>query len=282
MSRHDAAEIAARHVAGDDDPALDVFAKHHVGSLFAADVRQHAYRHDRTARRVHRQIGDTLEVRSGGGIELHGQIERRAAIEDPADGRAGQARLDGLGDVFRAQAVARDHRAIQHEPHERDVHLLFERQVHDARHRRHGGADPLAEPPQRAQIVAEHLDGDIGARARQHVVDAVRDRLPDRHVRARAASRTGGAARPAAPRAAGPSAAGPRRFPRPRRPGRARRTPRGRSGAPSRPLPAATAESLRRGGRFRRTSPATFRAACWPAPSGCPRGSRAGTPCRLV
>src|SRR5687767_15488952 len=39
----------------------------------------------------------------------------------------------------------------------------------------------LPEPPQRAEIVAEHFDRDVGARARQHVVDAVRDRLADGH-----------------------------------------------------------------------------------------------------
>ena len=39
--------------------------------------------------------------------------------------------------------------------------------------------------PKRRQIVAEDLHGDVGARAGQHVVDAVRDRLADRDVGAR-------------------------------------------------------------------------------------------------
>ena len=47
-----------------------------------------------------------------------------------------------------------------------------------------GLAHALAEPAQRAQVVAEDLDGDVRARARQHVIDPVRDRLADRHVRA--------------------------------------------------------------------------------------------------
>ena len=68
---------------------------------------------------------------------------------------------------------------------------------------RHRVADALAEPPQRRQVVADDLDGDVGARARQHVIDAVRDRLPDRHVRARQRREARGAAPPAAPRAAG-------------------------------------------------------------------------------
>ena len=163
-----------------------------------------------------------------------------------------------------SEPVARDRRPVQHEAHERDVHLLLERQVDDARHAAHRLAHALAEPAQRREIVAEDLDGDVRARARQHVVDAVRDRLADRHVRARAASRSRGAAPPATPRAAGPSRASRRRFPPPRRPARARRVPPARCGAPWRRPPAARAGSARRGGRFRRTSPATCRAACWP------------------
>ncbi len=53
------------------------------------------------------------------------------------------------------------------------------------------------------------LHGDVGARARQHVVDAVRDRLADRHVGAGQRARTAGAARPAVPRVDGPSRARP-------------------------------------------------------------------------
>ena len=97
----------------------------------------------------------------------------------------GEARLDGLGDVVGPQAVPGDRRAIQHEPDERHVHLLLERQVDDARHAGHDVPHVLAEAPQRREIVAEDLHGDVRARAREHVIDAVRDRLTDRHVRAR-------------------------------------------------------------------------------------------------
>ena len=104
------------------------------------------------------------------------------AVEDAADRRAREARLDRLADIVGVQAVAGDRGAVQHEAHERDVHLLLEREVDDARHPADGLAHALAEPPQRGEIVAEHLDGDVGPRARQHVVDPVRDRLTDRHV----------------------------------------------------------------------------------------------------
>ncbi len=40
-------------------------------------------------------------------------------------------------------------------------------------------------PAQHLQVVAEDLHGHIGARSRQHVIDAMGDRLTDRHVRSR-------------------------------------------------------------------------------------------------
>ena len=43
----------------------------------------------------------------------------------------------------------------------------------------------LPEPAERPQIVAEDLHGDVRAGAGEHVIDAVRDRLTDRHVGAR-------------------------------------------------------------------------------------------------
>ena len=71
---------------------------------------------------------------------------------------------------------------FEDEAHERNVHLLLERKIHDAGHTAHGLAHPLAQPPQRRQIVAEDLDGDIRPGPGQHVVDPVRDRLTDGHV----------------------------------------------------------------------------------------------------
>ena len=56
-------------------------------------------------------------------------LEGDPAVEDTADRCPGEARLHGLGNVVRAQAVAGDGRSIQHEPDERHVHLLFERHV---------------------------------------------------------------------------------------------------------------------------------------------------------
>ena len=212
-------------------------------------------------------------------VELHDQIERRAAIEDPADGRAREARLDRLGHIVRPQAVARDRRPVQHEPDERHVHLLLERQVRPHPARR-SSRRARARPAGAACRGRRRTPSPRCSRACPTACDRCGARSAGRSSRScRAASRSRGAAPPAAPRAAARSRAGRRRFRPPRRPARARRTRRGRCGAPWRRLPAAPAGSARRAGRSRRTWPATCPAACWPERSGCLRGTRAGTPC---
>jgi hypothetical protein len=82
----------------------------------------------RARRRVHRQIAHAIEVARARRIELHDQVERGAAVEDAPDGGAGEAGFDRLGHVAGA-AVARDRRPVEHEPDERHVHLLLERQI---------------------------------------------------------------------------------------------------------------------------------------------------------
>ena len=65
-------------------------------------------------RRVDRQIGDALEVGAARRIELARPGRTRVPRSKiAADGRAGEARLDRLGDVVGAQAVARDRRAVR-------------------------------------------------------------------------------------------------------------------------------------------------------------------------
>ena len=72
------------------------------------------------------------------------------------------------------------------EPHAEDRHvdLGLDRYVDSARNRGHGLADFFAEGTQRVEVLAEDLDGDIRPCARQHVIDAVGNRLPDGDVHA--------------------------------------------------------------------------------------------------
>ena len=231
-------------------------------------------------RRVDRQIGHAIEVRLRGRIELHDQIERRPAIEDAA--RRSRPRSSSRSPPPRRRPAARTARWPSDSGRTGRTARPSAARATGRRRPALAAIDVahvFAESPQRRQIVAEHLHGDVGARARQHVIDAVRDRLPDRHVGAGQRREPAPQLRQQLRARAAPSPAGRRRSPPPRRPARARRTRPGRSGAPSPRLPAAPAGSARRDGQSHRTWRATYRAACWPAPSGCLRGTPAETPC---
>ena len=76
---------------GDHDPALHVLAQHHVRPFLAPDVGQQPDRNRAAIGRVDRQVGQPIEIGLRRRIELHDQVERRRAIEDPSDGRAGEA-----------------------------------------------------------------------------------------------------------------------------------------------------------------------------------------------
>ena len=55
----------------------------------------------------------------------------------------------------------------------RSKSMLFERQVDDAWHSADRLLHSLAESSQRAEIVTENLDRDVGPRAGEHVIDSV-------------------------------------------------------------------------------------------------------------
>ena len=63
----------------------------------------------------------------------------------------------------------------------RRQHLLFHLQVGQAGDGRQPRAQGFRLAPQRVQVVAKELDGNLRAHARQHVVDAVRDGLAQRN-----------------------------------------------------------------------------------------------------
>ncbi len=64
----------------------------------------------------------------------------------------------------------------------RDVGLRFDRDVDGPRDPERRRFDAAGHVAQHLQVGSEHLDRYVGARAREHVIDAVRDRLPHRDV----------------------------------------------------------------------------------------------------
>ena len=70
-------------------------------------------------------------------------------------------------------------------PQRRNIGLLLHRKIDHAGNVLHHLVDLFRQRAQHRQFVAEDLDRDVRAGTRQHMVDAVRDRLPDGDVHAR-------------------------------------------------------------------------------------------------
>ena len=90
--------------------------------------------------------------------------------------------LQGQGGLAGRQPVPGERGAVEPHAHRGDVRLRLEGQIDHAGDVAHGRRRLFAEAAQHREIVAEYLDGHIGPRARQHVVDAMRDRLADGDV----------------------------------------------------------------------------------------------------
>ena len=87
--------------------------------------------------------------------------------------------------LTRRQPVPRQCHPVETHTHRRNVRLRLQRHVHqpgNTLNRRHALGP---QPPQHGQVGTEDLDGDVGARPRQHVIDAMRDGLPNGDVGAR-------------------------------------------------------------------------------------------------
>ena len=65
------------------------------------------------------------------------------------------------------------------DPELRDAYLLLDLEVGHARDLRQPVAQALGEASQGIEVVAVDLHRDLGPDAREHVVEPVRDRLPD-------------------------------------------------------------------------------------------------------
>ena len=154
---------------------------------------------------------------------------RRSALRAP--GRRPSRRARSAAPRRRRRSRGHNARRLPDRPFTRsgrDFGLRFRRQIDDARRPAPSRPAP-ASPSARSsgKIVAENLDGDVGPRARQHVIDAMRDRLADRHVRPRQQRHASAGSRRARLPASGPSSRGARRSRPTRRPARARRARRG-------------------------------------------------------
>ena len=88
-------------------------------------------------------------------------------------------RLQQLGHIPRRQPIAGRLITADLQPHLRDLDLRLDLQIDHAGNRLHAVLHVERRHPQFAQVVTKDLDRDLGPNPRHHVVEAMRDRLPD-------------------------------------------------------------------------------------------------------
>ena len=180
----EAHEISSAHVGLDQYAALQRFAVDHRRPLGLADIRHLRQGDELTVRRPHEEVAEGLGRERGGRQEQH-EIEAPRALED-ASGKATHPRgLDDLQDLFRRDAVSREARPVRLDLEERQTEHPLHPEIAAARNVADDAADLVRRGLEHAQVIAEHLDHHVGARAGQELIDAVLDGLRYAHERRR-------------------------------------------------------------------------------------------------
>ena len=164
-------------VAEHGDAPLRVLALDLVGTVAFLDRRQHAERHMPGRRR-------DQEIAEPGGRavlvgEAHDHVEAAVALDDLRHPPAVRQRLQRLVDRGRRHPVERRALVVQMDADLRDQDLLLDLQVDQAGDAGEPFAHRLRQPAQRVEVFAVDLQRDLRPHAREHVVEPVRDRLPD-------------------------------------------------------------------------------------------------------
>ena len=121
-----------------------------------------------------RALGGALAV-----FKPQNHIEAANTVDKPGDHTAVREPFEVLGHRLRLQAVERGARVVDHDVELRNAHLLFDLQVGQAFDAREAHPESFGRGAQAIEVFAKEFDGDLGAHAGQHVVEPVRDGLPD-------------------------------------------------------------------------------------------------------
>ena len=175
-----AREIRSGHVRGEQRDALDVLPPHQAGSQVEGRARYGGERHDAPGGRRHRQFGQAIPVVPQALGIAHDDARRESILDQLGCLGPLKERLETLCRVLGGEAVTSERRAVWRERELRDQRLLLVRQIDEVGQRLQGGFDLPRERAQRRELGSEDLDRQVRLRARQHVVDAVADRLPER------------------------------------------------------------------------------------------------------
>ena len=175
----DSPEIPPGDIRADDYPPLAVLARDEVGTAVFDDVGEAAQRHARPGGHVEARLPHILQVGHVVGPVAQHQRHGHLAVDDLSHLSSEQHRFQGRRGLAGGQPVAGERVPVEADVHRRDVGLRLQRQVDEAGDVLQRGHGLAAERPQHGQVVSKNLDGNIGAGTRQHMVDAVGDRLSD-------------------------------------------------------------------------------------------------------
>ena len=170
-----------RHVGGTvgvgqhDHAALAVLPEDLVRAVGFDDVCDLAHRYP-SGGRLDQQIAQPLR---GSALVLEPQdhVEAPVAVHDTRNDAAVGEPFELLGHGRGLKSVERGAPVIDDDFELRDAHLLFDLQVDHARNGRELLAELLRQGADGVEILAEDLEGNLRAHARQHVVQPVRDGL---------------------------------------------------------------------------------------------------------
>ena len=130
-------------------------------------------------------LAKVLEAPHAVRVESHDELDHGLPLHDLRNLVHARRDFEGTRDISDAHAITGESGAIEARAHEWNVRLLFAREIHDTWNLAHCSLDCAAELPEHLKVVAEDLDRDARARAGEHMIDPMRDRLADRNVHAR-------------------------------------------------------------------------------------------------
>ena len=167
----------ARHVGGairvgeDDDPAFAILAQDLVRPVRLAhigDLTQWNPALRRLDEIVAQRRRATLRV-----VEAHHHVKTSAPVHDARHRAPVREPLQLVGDGGGLKAVQRRALVIDGDLDLRNAHLPLHLQIDKSGHFRKPGAQLLGSAHEAVEILAEHLQGDLRAHARKHVVEPV-------------------------------------------------------------------------------------------------------------
>ena len=109
-------------------------------------------------------------------VHFQGEVERLVVFVNRCHGLSGEQHAHSLGKLGERDAVACEEFALGRDLQLRPLYLLLHVEVGHTLDAADFLLDVVAEGIHLAQIVAEHLDSDVGLRTGEHGVDTVRNR----------------------------------------------------------------------------------------------------------